>query len=108
MTDDVRLLVASEHNLSAKAAGFLQGDNVEEVEASARSLVRLLGGRREPEPEPPAGPAADPLSAAAAAKAARRRDLKAALTGRPAPLRDQRGRWLAEIERTPVYPAYRG
>jgi hypothetical protein len=54
---ELRRLVAREHGLDDKAAGFLSGDSLDELEQSASALAKLLAGREEPESEPTPAPA---------------------------------------------------
>jgi hypothetical protein len=95
---ELRAAVAAEHGLDADAAPFLQGSTVEEVEASAAALAKLLGKRDEPDP------LAD-LFAFAARKGERQQALVDALTGRAPQRRDGRGRFAGGFDggvRTPV------
>jgi len=43
--DALREAVAAEHGLDDRAVSFLTGSTVEEIEASASALTRLLGER---------------------------------------------------------------
>jgi hypothetical protein len=92
-------LVEFEHGLDADAALFLQGSTVEEVEASAAVLAKLL--RKRDELDTPA----DLFAGAAARKAERQQALVDALTGRAPQRRDGRGRFAGGFDggaRTPV------
>jgi hypothetical protein len=92
--DDAQLkaLVASERGLDHRAAQFLRGSTLAEVEASADALVKLIGQGDKPEPAAATG-APDPFTGAAAAKAQRKRDLLNTVTGRTPQPRDERGRF---------------
>jgi hypothetical protein len=84
--DKVRLAVAAEHGLNARAAKFLVGEDLETLERSAASLAALLGREREPEPE------LGFFERAQLEKARRKHELAMILTGR-APRRDPQGRF---------------
>ncbi len=83
--DELRLVVAREHGLDEGAASFLRGETATELEESAIALAKLLD--REPHTEEPAPEqepgrdAPDLFSAAARAKAERRKALEAAIAG---------------------------
>lgn len=103
--DELRHEIAAIHGLNEDAIQFLTGETLTGIEASALALVKL-GARREP--QPPTGPFTPGPE-----KAARQRQLLAALHGHPAPERDERGRYTASTRagfdggaRTPV-PARR-
>jgi len=85
--NELRREVAHAHGLDTAAASLLHGETLEQVEASAATLARLINTRSHPEPEPPH----DPLTQALINKAQRRRTLTALFTGRPQ--RDEQGRY---------------
>jgi hypothetical protein len=94
MSDDhIKLVVAREHGLDSRHVPWLVGSTVAELEQSAVTLRQLLGEREGQEPEPPAAPATDPFTLAAQAKSTRQRSLRAALTGRREPQRDEAGKF---------------
>jgi hypothetical protein len=89
----LRLEVAAGHGLGEAAAGFLTGSTVEELEAQAGALARVVGAadaRREPEPAAAPG---DPLADALAGKEQRQRELAALFTRRAPQPRDETGRY---------------
>ena len=92
--DQVRLDVAAVHGLPDAAVKFLSGTNLEQIEASAAKLERLLHTReREPAPEPEPVTPATLFSNLAERKTARNRALVQAIHGpRPQP-RDEHGRY---------------
>ncbi len=103
--DEVRSAIAARHGLTEDAAGFLVGSNVEEVEASAGALSRLIGrtppGARAPEP-------ANIVAVARAAKTARKAELLAMFTGKPTrQRRDERGRFTLDGGARPTIPTPR-
>jgi hypothetical protein len=89
---ELRRAIAAEHGLDPKAAPLLVGESIEELEASAAALARLIGERRE-EPEREPAPAPDVFGAARRAKDAKRRALLDALGGRAPQPRDEQGRF---------------
>jgi hypothetical protein len=94
MSDDPREIVAAEYGLTPEAAKFLVGETLDEVEASAVALMQLIGRDEGRDPDPaPAPQAHDPITAALAAKAQRKRALAAIFTGREPQRRDERGRF---------------
>lgn len=81
-------LVATERGLPDGSATFIEGETLEEIEASASAFAKLLEERREP--------ATNLLTAASIAKAERQRVFVASLTGRtPHQRRDERGRFAS-------------
>jgi hypothetical protein len=99
MTDDLdelRHQVAAMHGLPEQAAGFLSGETLTEIEASADALARLFAVSA-PEtgqtPEPDALTYA--ITNASTVKAARQRALVDALHPRPQPSRDEQGRFAS-------------
>jgi hypothetical protein len=94
--DAVRQAVAAQHGLPEDAAGFLTGETITELEASADGLAALIASHRtgaEPDPEP----ASDLLTAARHAQQARKRELAAMFIGRPRHQqpRDEQGRYVS-------------
>jgi hypothetical protein len=89
---ELRRAVAADHGLDERAARLLVGATVEELEASAAALARLIRERRE-EPEPAPASPADVFGAARRAKDARKRALLNALTSAAPQRRDERGRF---------------
>jgi hypothetical protein len=91
MSEDVervrlRRFVAEQHDLDWKAANVLIGETVEELDASARALRRLIDERRE------ADRPVDLITAAKIATAERKHQLGLLLSGRMQP-RDAAGRY---------------
>jgi hypothetical protein len=87
---ELRKAIAAAQGLDERAAKFLSGQTIEQLEASAEALALLVGQRNEPEPT---APAPDPITGSIAAKRQRKAALHAALTGRaPQQPRDERGR----------------
>jgi hypothetical protein len=86
----LRRLVATEYGLEPEAATFLTGSTLDELDASAAELVRLLRKRREQE-QPAAGQGL--FADAVAATARRKRELTALFCGRAPQPRDERGRF---------------
>jgi hypothetical protein len=86
----VRQQVAAEHGLDVRAASFLVGSSVAELEQSALKLAELLG--KQQEQERPVGL----FERAAADKAERKRALVNALCGRLPQPRDTQGRWTTD------------
>jgi hypothetical protein len=95
--DELRLVVAREHGLDEGTARFLRGETLTELEESAIALAKLLDREpytQEPAPEQePGRDAPDLFSAAARAKAERRKALEAAIAGGAPKPRDVRGRF---------------
>jgi hypothetical protein len=88
--DQLRRAVAREHRLPARAASFLAGTTLDEVEASAHAFAKLLDEGREPEQSRPPSI----FEFAAAERDERRRLLVSALCGRPVqPPRNEQGRY---------------
>jgi hypothetical protein len=87
--EELRRLVAAVHGLEPKAATFLTGSCVEELEQSAAKLAALLGKPREPEVE------LGFFERATMAKLERKHELAMILTGRAQP-RDDQGRWTTK------------
>jgi hypothetical protein len=87
--EDVQLrrFIASQYDLDWSATNLLQGSSVEELDASARALKRLIDERQE---QPPT----DIITTARIAKLERKRELQDIITGR-ARQRDRYGRFLA-------------
>jgi hypothetical protein len=94
-------LIAAHHGLGPDAARFLNGETVDELEAQAADLAKLLGAHPEREPEPEPQPA-NPFAALFGNREKHRREraIIAAVTGRTRP-RDPRGRFTALVT-TPV------
>jgi hypothetical protein len=92
MSDDPREIVAAEHGLDERAARFLSGETVEEMEASAAALAELIGRRVR---GGRAAPAADPISTALASKSSRKAERHALFTGRAPQRRDEQGRFTS-------------
>lgn len=94
MSDDPRAIVAAEHGLDERAASFVSGETVEEMEASASALADLIGRRDDQVPDDAS--ATDPITAGLRAKAERKAQLRALFTGRSTPRqRDERGRYAS-------------
>jgi hypothetical protein len=94
--DELRLVVAREHGLDEGAARFLRGETVAELEESAVALAKLLD--REPHTKEPGEQkprdARELFSAAATAKAERKRSFLTGLSGLGRQRRDpETGRW---------------
>lgn len=107
MSDDPRELVAAEHGLDAQAAAFLSGTTLDELEASASKLAKLIG-ERESE-EPPVARGFDLFASARAAKVDRQQKLAALFCGRLEQARDERGRFVSSgfdggAQQQPVRP----
>jgi hypothetical protein len=102
--DALRAEVAAGHGLPAGAESFLTGSTLEEIEAEADALVKVLGAsERQPEPEP----ALDPITAALRQKQQKRQQLVAAVIGRRQQPRDRQGRFTVSFDggaRQPVPP----
>jgi hypothetical protein len=95
--DEVRREVAAQRGLSVEAAGFLVGQNLEEIEESADALGRLMAEHAEPEPEQPE--AANIFAVASAAKIARQRAIVQMFSGRATRQpRDQAGRFTFAMD----------
>jgi hypothetical protein len=90
---ELRVAVAVHHGLDRRAARFLTGGTIEELEASAASLAGLIGEREEPDPV--ADAPSDLFGGAAVRKAQRQRAILGALTGRQPQPRDEGGRFTA-------------
>jgi hypothetical protein len=90
---ELRRAVADAHGLPEGSEAFLRGETVEQVEESAVEFMRLLEERREQEPEP-----TDFFTAAAIAKAERKRALVNVFTGRAPQPRDERGRFAGGFD----------
>ena len=87
--DELRRQVAQAHGLDPRAATFITGDTLDEVEASAAELAQLVDTTPEPAPR------RDVFTEALTAKAQRQRQLAALFTERPARERDAQGRYTA-------------
>jgi hypothetical protein len=85
--------VAARRGLDQRAARFLAGETIEQLEESASLLATLIGERESEEPPSARGP--DLLADAAEIKAAKKDALLAALTGKGSQARDDRGRFTA-------------
>jgi hypothetical protein len=87
---ELRRLVAHEHGLDEEAAKILTGATLDELDASASVLARLIGRRHEQETTVTTpSPFADVIAATQRRKMA----ITALFAGRPLPPRDERGRW---------------
>jgi hypothetical protein len=91
--DRVRREVASGRGLPDGAVGFLDGQTLEQIEAQADGLAKVLDRPRQ---VPPAAP--DPITVARAAKTERKRSLVASLAGRPAHRRGRAGRFTSGFD----------
>ena len=87
--DRVRAEVAHEHGLDVRAASFLTGSTVEELEASAAGLARLVGCS-DPAPIAPL----DLVARSMADKQHRKQALHRLFTGRSPQPRDSAGRFV--------------
>jgi hypothetical protein len=88
--DRVCAEVAADHGLPAGAESFLTGSTLDEIEAEADALVKVLGAsERQPEPT------LDPISEALRQKQRKRQQLLAAITGRREQPRDRQGRYVS-------------
>lgn len=90
--DQLRSEVATSRGLTPSAASFLDGTTLEQIEAQATALARLLGenaDRRERE----VALGHDMFSIAATAKQVRKQALAAMFTGRALQARDEVGRF---------------
>jgi hypothetical protein len=103
---DVRMSVASERGLPESAADLLVGSSIAEVEESADALVGLLakyGREQQPVPEQ-----VDPIAAALAGKAERKRALAEAIIGPRRQPRDEQGRFTSfDGGARPTMPTWR-
>ena len=102
MSDDaldveVRREVAAAHDLSEAAVPFIGGTTLDEIEASASALAKIVnsGGRLDTHEQKPSG---DLFANAASAKAARKHALFEALVGRAEQPRDERGRFVGGFD----------
>jgi hypothetical protein len=86
----LRSEIAAERGLSAESVSFLTGVTLEEVEAQADRLVKVVGTT---DAQPEREPAADLFSTARAAKAERQQALLAVVAGRSEQPRDPAGRY---------------
>jgi hypothetical protein len=77
---ELREVIAASRDLPSSAAMFLVGSNIQELEASADALAKLVGEHREEERREE--PASGFFERAAAEKAARKRELVDLLSGR--------------------------
>jgi hypothetical protein len=93
MSDDTELrqAVARAHGLDPEAAPLLIGETVDELDASAAKLARLIAERHEQETAAAATPG--PFTNMAAERARRKAELAAIFTGRPVQPRDEQGRY---------------
>lgn len=87
---ELRVDVAARHGLDERAAGFLSGETVAAMEASARSLAELFAHRRDPAPEESLS---DVIARSLSEKEQRKRALEQALHGPRRPERDAHGRF---------------
>lgn len=92
MNEAAREQVAAAYGLDQRAANFLSGETMEELEASATAFVQLLSTHAEQRDSSVARP---DLFADAATKARRKREPTALFAGRPAQPRDQAGRFAS-------------
>jgi hypothetical protein len=60
VSDDPRVLIAAEHGLDQRAARFLVGETIAELEESAIELARLIGQRRATTRRPIPSPTSSP------------------------------------------------
>lgn len=90
----LRREVATAHGLGPAAVPLITGETVEQVEATAARLARVLNTGNHPEPKRKPEPPRDVFAEASAAKAQRKRELAALFSGRPQP-RDELGRFAA-------------
>jgi hypothetical protein len=86
----LRVEVAVAHGLGMNAAAFLDGATVEEIEAQAVNLARLVAAERKEEQPHPLALALDP-----AERARRKRQLTELFTTGPRQARDERGRFAS-------------
>jgi hypothetical protein len=93
--DQLRAEAAAARGLDPAAARLLTGTTIAEVEESADELARLVGQHEQADADQPEQPGSDFFARAAADKQRRRSELLDALTGRPRPERDQRGRFAS-------------
>jgi hypothetical protein len=92
--DPLRGEVAARHGLGVDARSFLTGTTVDELEAQAAALAKVLGAHADRrEPEPAAAP--DLLTVAAAEKARRKQELAAMFCGRAPQPRAESGRFAS-------------
>jgi hypothetical protein len=90
--ESLRADIAAARGLGADAASFLRGTTLEEIEASADALARVLGRRDDRGDQPPAvRPGL--FTEMAAAKTHRKQALAALLCGRAPQPRDELGRY---------------
>jgi hypothetical protein len=91
--DELRAAVAAEHGLPARAARFLTGTHVDEIEQQADALARLIDRSSAVREQEEAEPLADLFTRAAAEKMRRKAALVEALHGPPTQAPDERGRF---------------
>jgi hypothetical protein len=92
---ELRQAVARAHGLDDEAAPLLIGETVDELDASAAKLARLIAERHEPGSgrEPASSELPGPFTNMAAERARRKAELAAIFTGAPAQPRDEQGRY---------------
>jgi hypothetical protein len=91
----LRETIAAHHRLDRRAAGLLVGSTIEELEASAVKLAKLIEEREDEEPPAVSTATSDLFAGARARKAERQQALVNAITGRAAQSRDERGRFVS-------------
>jgi hypothetical protein len=92
--DQLRAEAVAARGLDPAAVSFVTGATVEQIEASADDLARVIGQREDAQHEQPAG--SDVFSRAAEDKQRRREAFLSALVGRPQPQpRDEQGRFAS-------------
>jgi hypothetical protein len=89
--DELRVELVVARGLNPDAASLLTGTGVEELEASADELAKLVGARSDQEPEQT--DLADLSANVSGVKARRKRQLAELLVGDAQQPRDERGRW---------------
>jgi hypothetical protein len=90
--DELRVELVIARGLNPDAASLLTGTGVEELEASADELAKLVGARSDDQ-EPEQTDLADLFTNVSSVKARRKRQLAELLVGDAPQPRDERGRW---------------
>jgi hypothetical protein len=93
--DELRAGLCAAYGLPEGSEGFLTGDTVDEVEASAARFADLVAAHREHAPVQDEDLLVHALTNAPELKAARQQALVEALHGRPQQPRDESGRFAA-------------
>lgn len=89
--DELRLDIARAHGLPDDATLFLTGTTIDTLEHQAATLAKIIRAGNDEQP----APATNPFTQGPAGKAARQRNLLAALHAPPPQERDERGRYTS-------------